>query len=47
MRENRKKVIFELPLELHTEVKVAAAKRNISMSLWIHRAILDKIKKEA
>ena len=47
MNIDRKKIIFDIPLELHTQIKVHAAMKRMSMSLWIHRALLDRIKKES
>lgn len=42
----RKQMAFDINPALHTEVKTYAAKRNISMNLWIQRAILEALKKE-
>ena len=42
----RKRIVFDVHPELHTQVKVLAARRNISMNLWLMRAIADRIKKE-
>lgn len=46
MKVKKKKIIFEVPEELHKQIKVAAARRNISMSLWITRELVRKLKKE-
>ena len=43
---NRKQICFEVQPEVHTEVKIAAAKRNISMNLWLHRLIMEALAKE-
>lgn len=45
-KKNRKQIVFEIPHELHTEVKVWAARRNISMCDWFTRAIVERLKKE-
>jgi predicted transcriptional regulator len=48
MEEDKKRILmsFDIEPELRTEVKVLAARRNISMALWITRAIREKIQKE-
>jgi predicted HicB family RNase H-like nuclease len=46
MKENCKKIIFEIPENLHRDIKITAAKRNVSMSLWIQRALAQKIQSE-
>lgn len=38
--------IFVITPELRHEVKMRAAMRNISMSLWVTRAIYEQLKKE-
>lgn len=44
--KKRKQVIFQVNQSLHNQIKALAAKRNISMSLWLHRAVLERIIKE-
>jgi predicted HicB family RNase H-like nuclease len=44
--KKRKFMGFEINPELHQQIKVLAAQRNIPMSLWIHRALVEKIKKD-
>lgn len=44
--KNQSRFIFDMAKDLHTEVKVIAARRNISMSLWVTRAIYEALKKE-
>jgi predicted HicB family RNase H-like nuclease len=38
-----KKFLFRMSDKLRTEVKVRAAKRNVSMGRWITQAILQRI----
>lgn len=42
----RASIILRVHQDTHTEIKVAAAMRNISMSLLIHRAIAQYLRKE-
>ena len=42
----RKQMVFDVNPEIHQQVKVLAAIRNISMNLWMARAIQDRIAKE-
>jgi predicted transcriptional regulator len=42
----KKKIIFELSQEMHTDIKVLAARHNVSMTLLIHRALIEYIKRE-
>lgn len=42
----RKKLSAEVDLEFFQEVKQRALKRNISLRLWILRAIMEQIRKE-
>ncbi len=46
MRDNRKRLTLDIPIETHKQVKVSAACRNISMVKWILRAILKEIKRQ-
>lgn len=45
-KKPRKQMAFDITPEMHQQVKVLAAIRNISVSLWIMRAIRDRIAKE-
>jgi hypothetical protein len=38
---------FEIDIDLRQEIKVLAARRNITVKEWIHRAITDRIQKES
>jgi predicted HicB family RNase H-like nuclease len=42
----RKQITFDVNPEIHQQVKVLAAIRNISINLWMARAIQDRIAKE-
>jgi len=45
-KKKRKQMAFDVSAEMHQQVKILAAIRNISVSLWIARAIADRIAKE-
>lgn len=42
----RKQIIFKIDVSFHNELKVRAARRNISMNLWIIRALYRAMQKE-
>jgi len=44
--KKRKQMAFDINPEVHKKVKVLAALRNISINLWMSRAINDRIEKE-
>lgn len=44
--KKRKQMAFDISPEVHQQVKTLSAMRNISMNLWIARAIHDRIAKE-
>ena len=46
MNKKRTQIAFDVSIEVRTQIKILAAKRNISMNLWLMRAIADRIKKE-
>ena len=46
MKKQRKQMIFDINPELHMQVKIMAARRNVSLSLWVTRAIYEQLKKE-
>lgn len=46
MENHKKRIVFDVKQELHQTIKILAARRNISMSLWLSRAIADRIDKE-
>lgn len=41
-----KKLILNFAEGVHSEVKQRAARRGVSMNLWIHRAIMAAIQEE-
>lgn len=45
-KKKRTQMTFDINPEIHHQVKVLAAIRNISMNLWVARAINDRIAKE-
>ncbi len=45
-KKKRKQMAFDVSLEIHTQIKILAAARNISINLWMARAIQDRIVKE-
>lgn len=48
MEDNKKRtqIAFDAAPELRHKIKTLALRRNISMTLWILRAIADRIEKE-
>ena len=42
----QKQLAFKVNKDLHRDIKILAARFNISMNLWLMRAISDKIKKD-
>jgi predicted HicB family RNase H-like nuclease len=45
-KKKRFQMAFDVSKEIHTQVKVLAALRNISINNWMARAINDRIAKE-
>ena len=45
-KKKRFQMAFDVNPEIHQQVKIFAAIRNISVSLWMTRAINDRIAKE-
>ena len=45
-KKKRKQIAFDINPEIHHQVKMLALMRNISINLWIARAINDRIAKE-
>ena len=45
-KKDRVQMAFNVSREVHTQVKILAAIRNISINLWMARAITDRIAKE-
>jgi len=46
MDDKLKRIVLEVDINLHSEAKQRAARRNISMKSWICRAIMAQIKRE-
>lgn len=45
-KKKRTQMTFDINPEIHHQVKILAAIRNISANLWVERAIRDRIAKE-
>lgn len=45
--KDTKKLIVEIPEEIHTTIKLKAILKNISMKTWVLRVIVREIEKEA
>lgn len=43
---NDKRLVVEIPLELHQDIKVRAVFRNITLRKWVLLAIIEQIKQE-
>jgi predicted HicB family RNase H-like nuclease len=46
LNKDRKQLNFDIHPELHKKIKIAAASRNISMALYLQRAIIEKLERE-
>lgn len=46
LKKQRKQMAFDVHPDLHREIKIIAAKRNISISLWINRVLVAACKAE-
>lgn len=44
--KKRKQIIFDLNEDVHREIKVFAAMRNITMNRWMQKAINERLIKE-
>jgi predicted HicB family RNase H-like nuclease len=45
-KKKRKQMAFDISPEIHQTVKILAARRNISINLWMARAIQERIDRE-
>ena len=45
-KTNPKRLVIDIPLELHTEIKQRAALRLMPIRVWVARIIMEAIKKE-
>jgi hypothetical protein len=43
---NDKRLVVEIPLELHQDIKIRAIFRNITLRKWVLIAMLEQIKRE-
>ncbi len=41
--KDSKRLVVELPLSIHQEIKVHAAKHNITMARWVLRALAKEM----
>lgn len=46
MKQTPKRLLIDIPAELHKEIKVRAAVKNITLKAWVLRAICEAIKTE-
>lgn len=46
MEEKKKRIHIYVPVYLHTEVRVAAAKKGQSVLQWMIRAVLEQLHRE-
>lgn len=44
--KDTKQLVIEIPAEIHTEIKLKATLRNISMKAWVLRLISREIARE-
>ena len=45
-KKKRTQMSFDINPEIHKKVKILAVTRNISMNLWVHRAIIREIDRQ-
>ena len=45
-KEDRRQIIFEVPVEMHMRIKLASVIRNITMADWVRRAIVQKLRRD-
>lgn len=46
MKQTPKRLLIDIPIDLHKEIKVRAAVKNITLKVWVLRAIFEAIKTE-
>jgi predicted HicB family RNase H-like nuclease len=44
--ETKKRLVAEIPPEIHKEIKIQAAFGNMTMRKWVIRAIIEKIQRD-
>ncbi len=42
----QKRLAMEISIELHCKIKQVCAEKNITITQWVHEAILEKLKYE-
>lgn len=45
-KNKTKRLLLDVPIDLHMEVKKRALQRGIYVTVWLKRAIMEQIKKE-
>ena len=45
-KNKRKQMAFDINPEIHQKVKILAAIRNISINLWVQRALIREINRQ-
>jgi predicted HicB family RNase H-like nuclease len=45
-KPKRKQICFDVNPDIHKKVKAIAIARNISMCLWVQRALIEKLERE-
>lgn len=46
MKKEIKVLYVEMPIELHAEAKVMAAKKNVTLSTYVRRALLRALRED-
>lgn len=46
-KKKRKQLTIDITQEIHQQIKVLSALKNVSMTCWVIRAINDRIAKES
>jgi len=46
VEKKRKQIIFDVTEDIHRQIKIFAAMRNITMNRWMQKAINERIAKE-
>lgn len=44
-RKSPKRILIDVPEELHTQIKSLAALRNISIKIWLVRLIISELRR--
>jgi len=46
MASKRHHLVIDIPKELHTEIKVIATRRHMTLKSWVIVALMERIRKE-